>query len=63
LREAQHSIAERIPGVVHGPNTDRLGLRDRYDSCHFDARGRDAIVEETLEVLMPLIRNGYQSCR
>jgi lysophospholipase L1-like esterase len=42
--------------VVLGPNTDQLGPRSRYDGCHFNAQGRARIVEETLAVILPLLR-------
>ena len=28
-----------MSGVYLGPNTDLIGLEDRYDDCHFSGRG------------------------
>lgn len=35
---AQAEMA-RLGGVFLGPNTDRIGLMDRYDGCHMSGRG------------------------
>lgn len=55
LVAAQNQVAARRERVIAGPDTDLLGPRYRHDDCHFNARGRDAVVEATLDVLLPLI--------
>lgn len=56
LREAQRRVAKSAPRVVEGPDTDRYGARFRYDGCHFNGRGRDAIVEDTVRLIIPLLK-------
>lgn len=55
LVTAQRRVAERTANVIVGPDTDRYGKRFRYDDCHFNGRGREAIVEATARLLIPLI--------
>jgi hypothetical protein len=55
LRQAQRRAAELSPNVLMGPDTDRYGARFRYDDCHFNGPGRDAIVDETAKLLIPMI--------
>ena len=38
LLEAQRNIT-RLDNVFLGPNTDQVGLLDRYDDCHLSGRG------------------------
>lgn len=38
LRHIQRDLA-RLPGVYAGPDTDEIGLADRYDDCHLSGRG------------------------
>lgn len=38
LQAIQQSLSQQ-PGVYPGPNTDVIGLEDRYDDCHFSASG------------------------
>jgi lysophospholipase L1-like esterase len=49
----QSEIASADSRILLGPDTDRWGKRFRHDGCHFNARGRDAVVEETLHSLGP----------
>lgn len=57
LREAQRRAAETHEGVLIAMDTDTLGKRDRYDDCHFNARGREAIVDHLTGQIAPLIRD------
>ena len=45
--------AAREPRVILGPNASALGYDARWDDCHFNGRGRDALVAETLPLLLP----------
>lgn len=54
LREAQTRVAGADPRLVIGPDTDRWGARHRADGCHFNARGRNDVVADSLAVLLPL---------
>ncbi len=38
LLAAQRNIT-RLDNIFLGPNTDQIGLLDRYDDCHFSGRG------------------------
>ena len=38
LQNIQRSLA-KMNGVFVGPNTDNIGLEDRYDDCHFSGNG------------------------
>ena len=43
IRLAQSSLAERIPNVRPGPDTDTIsGVDFRHDGCHFTHKGIDA---------------------
>jgi hypothetical protein len=54
LRQAQRNIIGKFENVIAGPDTDALGGRSRYDDCHFNGRGRDEIVAETVQLLCQL---------
>jgi hypothetical protein len=41
IRYAQDSLVDRGAGIRAGPDTDLLGLADRYDGCHFSTEGLD----------------------
>lgn len=56
LIDAQTAIATSDPRAVAGPDTDRLGPRERADGCHFNMRGRDRVIDETLRILLPLVQ-------
>lgn len=45
--------ALREPRVILGPNASALGMAARWDACHFNGQGRDALVAETLPLLLP----------
>ena len=38
LRRIQRDLT-RLPGVYAGPDTDQIGVADRYDDCHLSGRG------------------------
>ena len=50
------SVAAANPRVVLGMNTDVLGKEYRWDECHFNARGREAIVETSLPQIIALLQ-------
>ena len=51
VREAQAAAARALPRTQLGISTDELGREERFDGCHFNSRGRDAIVEALAPVL------------
>ncbi len=51
IRAAQTGLADQSAGIFAGPDTDALAAPFRRDGCHFNASGRDAIIE----MLAPLI--------
>lgn len=57
LARAQADIADVDPRVLFGGNTDQFGAAYRYDGCHFNGRGRDAINEQLLPVILDFVRN------
>jgi hypothetical protein len=44
--------AAATPRVVLGPDASALGNAERWDDCHFNGRGRDALVAATLPLLL-----------
>lgn len=48
---AQAAAVAALPRSELGMDTDALGPEHRFDGCHFNARGRDAIVEELVPAL------------
>lgn len=50
LLEAQREVTKQ-PGVFLGPNTDLIGLNDRYDDCHMSGRGLEAHAQGWLDSL------------
>lgn len=50
ILEAQRN-ATRQAGVYLGPNTDVIGLNDRYDDCHLSGRGIETHAKGWLESL------------
>ena len=52
IRAAQAELAGESAGIFAGPDTDVLAAPFRRDGCHFNAAGREAIIEQ----LTPLIR-------
>jgi lysophospholipase L1-like esterase len=52
LRAVQQDLADASPRIVAGLNTDTLDGRYRWDGCHFNAAGREAINAEVARDLM-----------
>lgn len=50
------SVAAADPRIVLGMNTDALGREYRWDQCHFNAKGREAIVAAVVPQLLPLLQ-------
>ena len=42
--------------VITGMNTDELGLNFRWDTCHFNSLGRDAIVDRVTPELLSILK-------
>lgn len=53
IRRAQQELVDPGMGIYAGPDTDRLGPRYRYDSCHFSTRGLEKFAELWLKALGP----------
>jgi len=54
VRRAQRQIAQDNPGVFHGPDTDALGKKLRYDACHFNDEGLEAAASAWFEAIKAL---------
>lgn len=50
LLDAQRELTKQ-DGVFLGPNTDVIGLADRYDDCHLSGRGLDRHAQGWLQAL------------
>jgi hypothetical protein len=50
LQDIQRGLG-RLDGVVVGPDTDVIGLEDRFDDCHFSQSGLDKHSNGWLDVL------------
>ena len=59
IRAAQADVAARVTEVRIIMNTDDLGDRYRYDDCHFNANGRDRILDR----LVPLMTRQLSDAR
>ena len=57
LTEAQTHVAEADPRIVAGMDTDALGDDFRWDGCHFNSAGREAIVKAVAPELAALLRD------
>lgn len=53
LDAAVTAWAARSPRVKAGPLASALGNDARWDECHFNGRGREALVAQTLPLLLP----------
>lgn len=53
IRRAQRELVNRPQSIYAGPDTDRLGLRYRYDQCHFSAEGLEKFAKLWLKALEP----------
>ena len=51
IRTAQKRLAETLPGVFPGPDTDALGPEFRHDDCHFNEAGLQRVAEMWFESL------------
>lgn len=51
------SVATANPRIVLGMKTDVLAQEYRWDQCHFNARGRKAIVETALPQIVTLLQS------
>ncbi len=58
VRDAQRLVAESRSRVVAGLDTDALGDDYRWDSCHFNSLGRDAIRKQLVPELAALLAHG-----
>jgi hypothetical protein len=39
IRSAQRAVVDLVSGIFAGPDTDMIGLNDRYDGCHMAESG------------------------
>jgi hypothetical protein len=51
IRQAQQALVNPWQGMYAGPDTDQLGLGERYDGCHFSNEGLEKFAELWLEKL------------
>ncbi len=51
IRQAQSAVVDGEAGILPGPDTDSLGLAERYDGCHFSTEGLDRAAELWLQVI------------
>ncbi len=51
IRKAQQQLIDISNGILPGPDTDTLGLADRYDGCHFTEEGLEKVTLQWLDVL------------
>jgi hypothetical protein len=51
IRQAQQELVNGAHGIYEGPDTDTLGLGDRYDGCHFSDEGLEKFAQLWLEKL------------
>ena len=49
-------VADARPNVITGMNTDVLEREHRWDKCHFNSKGRDAIVAQVLPEVVARLR-------
>jgi hypothetical protein len=52
IRRAQSALLDHAAGVFAGPDTDTLGLSERYDGCHFSTEGLERAAELWLQAIM-----------
>ena len=45
VRQAQQALVNPLQGLYAGPDTDQLGLGERYDGCHFSDEGLEKFAE------------------
>ena len=51
IRAAQRQVVDPDGGILPGPDTDLVGLDERYDGCHMSAAGLRHAAELWCEVL------------
>lgn len=51
IRGAQGGLVDPPSRILAGPDTDALGLAERYDGCHFSSEGLDRAAALWLEAL------------
>lgn len=56
VREAQAELVDPKRGIYAGPDTDTLGLKERFDGCHFSSRGLDKHARLWFETLRQFIQ-------
>ncbi|EIE49068.1 hypothetical protein C357_20897 [Citreicella sp. 357] len=55
MRAVQRAVADATPRVIAGLNTDSFGNDYRWDTCHFNSLGRDAVVARITPQIMDLL--------
>lgn len=63
IRRAQSGVIDKESGVLEGPDTDTLGLAERYDGCHFSKEGLQRAAELWLQAITPAIRQSSEPSR
>lgn len=59
ITDKQKEIATTTPGVFWLGDTDQFRSAGyRRDNCHFDAKGTEAVVDEFMKHMMPLLKPG-----
>ena len=56
IRDGQAEVASNNPQIQLGMNTDELGFDFRYDQCHFNSFGRDAVIAQAAPEVAELLR-------
>jgi hypothetical protein len=51
IRDAQRALVDPSLGIFAGPDTDTIGLEDRFDGCHMAESGLVKHAELWVEVL------------
>ena len=53
VRAAQIALRDPAGRIYAGPDTDTLGLGDRYDGCHFSTEGTEKAAGLWWEAIRP----------
>jgi hypothetical protein len=56
IRQAQEQLVDNSNGIFSGPDTDILGLADRFDGCHFSDQGLEKMSTLWFEALTDMKR-------
>ena len=51
IRAAQRSVVDPTRGIYAGPDTDTIGLDERFDGCHFSVAGLDKAAQLWFDVI------------